>query len=137
MAPEELVKTVVQALEQADFEPLLNAISDDVVWKSAATMKGFFRTGGQYTGRQGVEQWKSEVETDYIIRSITPKEIVTKGDVMWGLFWVDLLYKPTLAQVCFDGAVRWRLKDGKLVERQAFIDTAAVLIQEQSGLLPR
>jgi len=137
MAPEELVRIVGQALESADFEPLLNALSDDIVWKSAATMKGFLRIGGQYTGRQGVEQWKSEFETDYAVRSITPKEVVVKEDVMWGLFWVDLLYRPTLAQVCFDCAVRWRLKNEKIVDHQAFIDTAAVLIHEQSGLLPR
>jgi hypothetical protein len=55
---------------------------------------------------------------------------------VWGLFWVDLFYKPTVAQVCFDCAVRWRVTDEKIVERQAFIDTAAVLLRKQSGLLP-
>jgi len=137
MAPEQLLRTVVQALQRADFKPLYDAIGDDVVWKSAATMKGFFRFGGQYTGREGIEELIKEVETDYIVRSITPKEIVSRDDVTWGLFWADLFYKPTSSQVCFDWAVRWRTRDGKLVEHQAFIDTAAVLVREQSGIPPR
>ena len=131
------MKNVMRAVESANFEPLYNAISSDVVWKSAATMKGFFPFGGQYKGRQGVETLISEIETDYTLRSLTPKEVVSKGDVAWGLFWVDLFYKPTLAQVCFDLAIRWRLKDGKVVEHQGFIDTAAMLVREQLGLLPR
>ena len=137
MFPEQLLKSVMHAVENANFEPLYSAISDNVVWKSAATMKGMFPFGGQYRGREGVEALISEIEVDYTLRSLTPREIVSRGDVVWGLFWVDLFYKPTLAQVCFDFAIRWRLKDGKVVEHQGFIDTAGMLVREQSGLLPR
>lgn len=125
----------MQAVEQANFEPLYNSMSDDVVWKSAATMKGFFRFGGEYRGRKGVEALVSEVETDYVLRSLTTREIVSKDDVTWGLFWVDMVYKPTLAQVSFDFVIRWRVQDGKVIEHQGFIDTAALLLHEQSGLL--
>ena len=137
MAPEDLVTTVMRALEKANFQPLFLALSDDVVWKSAATVKGLFRFGGTYTGRDGVETWKREFEHDYTVRAIIPREIISKDDVLWSLFRVDLFYKPTWAQICFDCAMRWRLKDGKIVERQAFVDTATALIREQSGLLAR
>lgn len=125
----------MQAVEQANFEPLYESMSDDVVWKSAATMKGFFRFGGEYKGRKGVETLVSEVETDYVLRSLTTREVISKDDVTWGLFWVDMVYKPTLAQVSFDFVIRWRIQDGKVVEHQGFIDTAALLLHEQSGLL--
>jgi len=123
-------------VEKANFEPLYKAMSDDVVWKSAATLKGLFRFGGQYSGKKGVERLISELETDYTLKSLTTREVISKGDVTWGLFWVDLFYKPTLAQVCFDFAIRWRVQDGKVVEHQGFMDTAAMLVHEQSGLLP-
>jgi ketosteroid isomerase-like protein len=137
MAPEELVKAVIQALEREDFNPLFDAIRDDVVWKSAATSKGLFSFGGRYVGREGMEEWKNEIETDYVIRSIAPKEIIRKDEVIWSLLWVDLFYKPTSALVSFDCAVRWQFRDGKVAERQAFIDTAALLIREQSGFLEK
>lgn len=137
MAGEQLLKSVLRAVENANFEPLYQAMSDDVVWKSAATMKGVFRFGGRYRGQKGVETLISEIETDYTLRSLTPREVISRGDVTWGLFWVDLLYKPTLAQVCFDFAIRWRLRDGKVVEHQGFMDTATMLIGERLGLLPR
>ena len=137
MAPEELLAIVAQGLEKGDFQPLLDAISDDIVWKSAATVKGLFPFGGRYMGREGVEAWKSEFESDYAVRSITAREVVSKGDVTWGLFWIDLFYKPTRGQVCFECAVRWRLRNERIAEHQAFIDTATVLIREQAGLLPK
>jgi ketosteroid isomerase-like protein len=132
---QELLEKVVQALNRADLEPLHRAISDDIVWKSASTMKGLFRFGGRYRGRKGVEEVLSEIEEDYILRTMIPRDIVSSGDVTWGLFWTDMIYKPTLAQVSFDCAIRWRLKSGKVIEHQAFIDTAAMLVREQNGLL--
>ena len=137
MTPEEHVKAVIRALEREDFKPLFDTISDDVVWKSAATAKGLFRFGGRYMGPEGLKEWESDILTDYVIRSINPKEIVAKDDVVWSLYWVDLLYRPTLAQLCFDCAVRWRFEGEKIVERQAFTDTATMMIREQSGLLPK
>jgi ketosteroid isomerase-like protein len=132
---QELLKSVARALEKADFEPLYKVISDDVRWKSAATIKGFFRFGGEYKGRTGVAKLISEIGTDYTIRAFTPKEIVSNGDVTWGLFWVDLLYKPAGGQVSFDCAIRWRLSEGKVVEHQAFIDTAAMLVRQAQSVL--
>jgi len=131
---EDLLRSVARALEKADFEPLYKAVHDDVRWKSAATMKGFFRFGGQYRGRTGVAKLISEIGADYTIRSFTPKEVVSNGDVTWGLFWVDLLYKSAQDQVSFDCAIRWRLRGGKVVEHQAFIDTAAVLVRQTEGI---
>jgi len=130
----DLLQSVARALQNADFRPLYNAIADDVHWKSAATMQGFFSFGGEYKGRPDVAQLMSDLATDYTFTAFTPKEIVSSGDVTWGLFWVDLIYKPKGAQASFDFAIRWRLKDGKVVEHQAFIDTAAMFLRQ---MLPR
>jgi ketosteroid isomerase-like protein len=133
----ELLKIVAQAFENADFEPLYKAISDDVLWKSSATEKGFFRVGGEYRGRRGVARLIRELETNYTIKAFIPKEIISSGDVTWGLFWVDLIYKPAapLGRVTFDFAIRWQLRDGKIVEHQAFMDTAALLVRQKEPII--
>src|SRR5579862_6328067 len=132
---ENLLESVVRALNRADLEPLHNALSDQIVWKSAATMKGMFRFGGQYEGPAGVEELIREFEKDYMIRSVRPKEIISHRDVTWGLFWAEFIYKPTFAQLSFDWVIRWRLKDGKVIEHQAFMDTAAALVRQHDGPL--
>jgi len=133
---EELLRSVARALDNSDLQPLYNAIADDVHWKSASTMKGFFCFGGEYDGRAEVARLMSDLVTDYTITAFRPKEVISSGDVTWGLFWVDLIYKPMRAQVTFDFAIRWRLKDGKVVEHQAFIDTAATFIRQMQLVNP-
>jgi hypothetical protein len=52
MKPESLMRSVAEAFEKSDLRPLLNAIDDKCVWKSAATLAGivehqcFFDTAG-------------------------------------------------------------------------------------------
>jgi ketosteroid isomerase-like protein len=67
---------------------------------------------------------------------MTPKEIRASGDVVWGLFDVGLRYdaKGKIsgdAPAQLNMAIRWRLQDGKIIEHQAFFDTAHLLRQQQ------
>jgi hypothetical protein len=70
-----------------------------------------------------------------------PREIVAAGNVVWGLFDVELDYDPSRGvddigkskhskSAELEVAIRWRLKDEKIIEHQAFFDTASLLIQQ-------
>ena len=64
-----------------------------------------------------------------------PKEVLAEGDVVWGLFDVGLRYDAKgraseAINVQLDMAIRWRLRDGKIIEHQAFFDTAQLLLQQ-------
>jgi hypothetical protein len=64
-----------------------------------------------------------------------PKEVVAARDVVWGLFDVGLCYdaKRTSGQatnIKLDMAIRWQIKDGKIIEHQAFFDTAHLVVQQ-------
>lgn len=131
------MRRLAEAFELADLRPLFDAIDDNVVWKSAATTPGVFRFGGTYTNRAGVVQVMSQIASAYSIRRFQPKEIITRGNVVWGWFDVEADYRPgpgmsgIARRVEFEAAVRWRLKSGKIVEHQAFFDTQRVLRQQQ------
>lgn len=137
--PEKLMRVVTAAFGAGDLRPLLAAVHKDIVWKAASPHTNLFRFGGVHQKREGVMDVTAQIAMDYAFRSFKPREIIAKGDVVWGLFDVeaDSEYRGGKAlpkPVKLDIAIRWQLKDGKIIEHQAFFDTASLLIQR--GELP-
>jgi ketosteroid isomerase-like protein len=138
MNPEELMRKVVAAFEKSDLQPLFDALHEDVVWKSASKQPGMFRFSGNYSNKSGVTEVLSQIAMDYTFHHMRPKEILAFGDVVWGLFDVSLAFEPKSKathskSMALEMAIRWRLKDGKVIEHQAFFDTASLLVQQQAG----
>jgi hypothetical protein len=68
---------------------------------------------------------------------VARKEIIAKGDVVWGLFDAEIKYQPVgnkhpYVPIELEISMRWQIKDGKIIEHQAFFDTAALLVQRNS-----
>jgi ketosteroid isomerase-like protein len=128
------MRKVAEAFEQADLKPLFDSIAENIVWKSGATKEGPFLFGGTYTGRLGVVEVTSLVSTGYVFRRFSPKEIVSSGDVVWGLFDVEgdylLCGDRTKRPFQMEFAIRWRVHGGKVVEHQSFFDTHALFKQQ-------
>ena len=138
MNGETLMRKIAAGFEIADLRPLLDAVDDDVVWKSAMGTPGAFRFGGVYRGRVGVVQVTSQIATSYVFRRLCPQEIGSTGELVWGLFDVDADYLPAftpsgpLKPVRFDLAVHWRLHHGRIVEHRGFFDTSGLLSQQST-----
>jgi len=135
---EALMRRVVAAFEQSDLKPLLDALHEDVVWKSASRDPDSpFSFAGDHKNRAGILAVLSHISKDYTFHRMTPVEISQTGEAVWGLFRVNLRYDPKGRNIKprnieMDWALRWRLKDGKIIEHQAFFDTA-YLLQQQGG----
>lgn len=135
MNGDELMRSVVAAFAQSDLRPLLNALHDDIVWKSASN-DDVFSFRGEHRGRASVIAALSNISKDYTFYNMKPKEIVAAGDIVWGLFEVGMTYDPkgkgkAPTPVKLDMAIRWRLKDGKIIENNTFFDTAHLLSQQK------
>jgi ketosteroid isomerase-like protein len=130
----ELMRRVAAGFEKSDLQPLLDAIHDEIVWKTATKHEGLFRIDGEYKNRPGVLDVLSKISMDYTFHHLRPIEILAGGDVVWGHFDVGLSYDPkgkvgVVRAINLEMAIRWRLKDGKIIEHQGFWDTASLLIQ--------
>ena len=135
------MKDVVEAWGRADIRPLFDALDENIVWKSAALAgQGMFRVGGgEFHGREHVIALLSKVSTAYFFSEYETREVVSKGDVVWGHFVARGSYAPvggsrSPAPIVFETAMRWRVRNGKIVEAQSFFDTAGLLAQQ--GDLP-
>ncbi len=130
------MRTVVAAFEKSDLRPLLDAIHDDIVWKTASSQDGLFRFSGEYRSRDGIKIVLATLAKVYTFYRMKPKEIISSGDVVWGVFDAGLLFDPKgenepKRNISLEMAIRWKLKDGKIVEHQAFFDTASLLAQQR------
>jgi ketosteroid isomerase-like protein len=128
------MRTVTAAFEAGDKGPLLASIHPDIVWKSASAQDGMFGFSGVHKRRDGVESVTQKINAHYTFKKLRPKEIVEKKDVVWGLFDAQIDYnyagQPNRAtKIALEIAIHWRIKDGKIIEHQAFFDTAALLLQ--------
>lgn len=129
------MRKVVAGFEKSDLQPLLNALHEDVVWKSASRHEGPFSFKGDYRNRAGVLEVLSNISKDYTFHHMKPREVLETGNVVWGLFDVGLCYdskgRPGGSKtIQLDMAIRWQIQDGKIIEHQAFFDTAYLLAQQ-------
>jgi ketosteroid isomerase-like protein len=135
-APEALMRKIVAAFADADLRPLFDSVDDNTVWNSGSLFEGIFRFGGRYQKRIGVFDVTLEITVVYFFRRFEPIEIVSNGEVVWGLFQVEADYVP-LGQPQEAGkpvnlvlAIRWVVRNGKILEHQSFFDTAGLLAQQ-------
>jgi ketosteroid isomerase-like protein len=136
-APETLVKNVVQAWGEANLAPAREVLDENIVWKSAATRDdGTLSFGGVYRGKASVIALLATLSTRYFFQRYVTKEIISKGQVVWGLFEVHGHYIPPGGRLAdrkpinFETAVRCKVRGDKIVEVQSFFDTASLLWQQ-------
>ena len=136
-AAEKLMKTVIEAWGEADFGPIRDALDENVVWKSGSSGGDTGLVfGGEYKGRDNVVALLSRLSTTYYFRRYLAREIISSGEIVWGLFDVTGSYRPPGGRdsdrrpIKFESAFRWRIRDGKILEAQTFFDTAALLVQQ-------
>lgn len=140
MGAAELMKRAVEAWGEADHRLVFEILDEQVIWRSAATFRGnLFRFGEIYRGRDAVIAHLSKLSTAYFFTNCTTKEIVSTGEVAWGLFDISGNYLPEgrdrqARPLRFDCAMRWRFGSEKLLDAQTFFDTVALLAQQ--GELP-
>src|SRR3954465_3764486 len=130
-----LMRKVVAGFEKSDAGPLVAALHDEIVWKSANRHDALFRFNGEYKTRARVIERLTDLFQNFTFHRFEPKEIIAAGDVVWGHFDVVLSLDPkgsgiVSKNVDLEIAIRWQLKEGKIIEHQSFLGTAALVIQQ-------
>jgi ketosteroid isomerase-like protein len=134
MTPEALMRMVADALDRGDPQVLLDALDEDIVWKTGATQRGFFAFGGTYNGSAGVRRMLANFSQNFRYTRVNPREVISSGEIVWGHFYVELerltensVKSSAAKRVSTEMAIRWRMRNNKIVEHQAFFDTATLL----------
>jgi len=126
----ELMERVIRSYAEGDLRPLFEAVDENVIWITSSPGTDFLPFGGTYFRSVGVSLASAEVFSTYQFQQFEPVEIVTQGDVVWGLFRIEALHHPSGNIVHADYAMRWCVRFGRIVHHQGFLDTAALLLQQ-------
>jgi ketosteroid isomerase-like protein len=86
MTPEALMRMVADALDRGDPQVLLDALDEDIVWKTGATQRGFFAFGGTYNGSAGVRRMLANFSQNFRYTRVNPREVISSGEIVWGHF---------------------------------------------------
>jgi ketosteroid isomerase-like protein len=128
-----VLKAVLRAYENGDYEPIFSHLDEDVVW-SSNSLANHYRFGGTRRGRAGVVEALSMIAADYHINRYEVMEMIGEGDVIWATSTLSLHDRKTNRPLSFPLVNRWQFRNGKIVSCSEFFDTAAVL--QQQGKLP-
>lgn len=126
MTPIELVQRVTEAFESSDFAPLLEHLDENVVWKAAQRIPGSLRSAGIYRGRSGVLQVTSEILMSVTFARLRPIEIVSEGEIVWGLFETVVVPRKGSARIAYETALRFRIRNQRFLEISSYFDTAGL-----------
>ena len=124
-----LMLSVIGALKEGDVAPLFAAASPDIVWKSNAPRE-FFRFGGPGVGLAELKAHIALIFSQYHFVRFDPMIIVTQDEIVCGQFEIEAYHQRSSRTVKSGIAIRWRVRDGRIVEHEGFSDTASVLMQQ-------
>jgi ketosteroid isomerase-like protein len=124
-----LVRRIAQGLATNDMRPLIEALDDNVVWKSN-TLPPYFRFGGEHLRRSGVLDLLAKVSAEYAFHRYDIDEISEIGNDVWAICEVVAHHRPTESHVTGRIIFHMVFRDGKLVSYEGFFDTARVLQQQ-------
>jgi uncharacterized protein len=130
-----LMAKVARAFVEGNLQPLIEALDENAVWTSNSPAE-FFRIGGTRQNREGTAEQLALLAATYMFHRFEPREIVAEGDTVWGLIDVAATHLPTGKPVTVDLAIRWVVRNGKIVSHQGFFDSASMLIQQGEIVRP-
>jgi ketosteroid isomerase-like protein len=122
------VSGLYDAYVRRDFERVESYIHDDINWVIYAPRKLFGFTGPKH-GKQAVLDALGAIAKEYAIESYAPKIILADGDRAAVVSDVTFAQRSSGRILNFRIADVMRLRDGRIVEFEEFIDTIDVAEQ--------
>ncbi len=120
--PVETVRALYAAFKRGDGEFILNALTDDVVWKEPPGGEAPFR--GTYRGRFAVQGFLEQLGATVEEESFEVKELLDQGPtvVAMGSYWHRV--KRTGQSYSTDWVMVWRFRGEQVAQFEIYKDSA-------------
>ena len=123
-----IVRNNYELFAKGDLPAVLAKLDPNVSWNEAT---GFPGVGGRHVGVAAVKAVLIQVSTELEGLTVTPEEFLGEGDRIVVLGETSGKHRATGRSFKSPFAHAWRLRDGRVVEWRAYIDTA--LAREAAG----
>lgn len=118
-----IVEQAYNHFKTGNIESLLDLMSDDITW-ALPEMEGV-PFAGKRTGRAAVGEFFGAVNAAQEVMSFEPRELIADGDKVVALGSYSWRVRANGQEFGSNFAHAWTIRDGKAVEFQEYMDTAA------------
>ena len=119
-----LIQDGYEAFSRGDIPAVLDNFAEDVVWRRPRG-SGDSSLGTKYQGHAGVMQFFQKLAEAEEMLAFEPREFVAQGEKVVVIGFIRSRAKPTGREYEGEWVHVWTIRGGKVVDYQAFFDTAA------------
>jgi ketosteroid isomerase-like protein len=123
----EIIRRGYDAFARGDITGLLELFADEIEWKTPGPQD--LPTAGTRRGREQVGQFFGTLDQVFEIQRFEPQTFLADGDRVVVLGSETSRVKATGAVISSDWTHAFRVRDGKVVEFQEYMDTAAAVAE--------
>ena len=127
-----IVEQAYNNFKTGNIEALLDLMSDDITW-TLPEMEGV-PFAGKRTGRAAVAEFFASVNDSQEVLNFGPRELIAEGDKVVALGSYLWRVRANNREFGGDWAHVWTIRDGKAVEFQEYMDTAAGVSAYQKAM---
>jgi len=121
--PAQTVNSIYDAFNRGDIPHILSLIAQDAPWRQPATLPW----GGDYRGPQGAADFFQKLDSTMETIAFEPKENIEHGEEVFSFGTYSGRSRKTGQTGTAEWMFRWRVRDGKILAWNSYIDTAALL----------
>ena len=120
--PKQLL-AALDAFKRGDILFILSQIAPNATWRQSASLPW----GGDYRGPEGAAEFFQKLDATMETVSFDVQENIEAGDEVFSFGSYTGRGRATGRTGSADWMFRWRLREGKVVSWESYIDTAAIL----------
>ena len=117
-----VVASVYDAFQRGDIAHILSLVAPNATWWQTRSLPW----GGDYSGPEGAAEFFRKLDATMETVQFEPRENVEHGDEVFSFGVYTGRSKATGRTASAEWMFRWRVRDGKIVSWQSYIDSAAL-----------
>lgn len=121
--PIQVITSLYDAFLRGDIPHILSLVAPDAPWRQSTTLPW----GGDYKGPQGAAEFFQKLDNRMETTSFEAHENIEHGDEVYSFGTYAGRSRETGRVGSAEFMFRWRVRDGKIVSWNSYIDTAALL----------
>ena len=133
MTPTQVIESVYDGFNRGDIPYILSQISPAAIWRQSKMLPW----GGEYTGSAGAAEFFRKLDAEMETIAFEAKENIEMRDEVFSFGYYEGKSRKTGQSGRAEWMFRWRVKDGKIVLFDSYIDTAALLAAMTSRAVGR
>ncbi len=128
MTPTQVIESLYDAFQRGDIASIVNRVSPVARWRQPKVLPW----GGEYSGAEGAAEFFFKLNAEMETTAFRAHENIETGDDVFSFGYYEARSRKTGRTAGSEWMFRWRVRDGKIVLFDSYMDTATLLAALES-----